>query len=98
MDGGLSNGAIDCLQGHVAESIVADHLRSYGHEVLFPATSNQQGYDLVVDGHAYNVKDLAQFSETSHHFERETRIYRLFVNYDIADMPHYVFTSHLSHR
>lgn len=66
---GVSNGVVNKVQGHVAEQIVAEHLQHLGHHVEFPLTSNQQGYDLIVDGtHLYNVKDVAAASSISSHF------------------------------
>jgi hypothetical protein len=55
---GVSEGVVTKVQGHVAEQIVADHLRQLGHHVEFAPASNTASYDLIVD-HDYliNVKD-----------------------------------------
>jgi len=47
------------LQGYVAEQIEAHHLAAQGHDVLFPDTPNNPGWDLMVDGHPFQVKCLA---------------------------------------
>jgi len=57
--GGLTDGAVTNLQGHVAEQIVADHLKQLGHHVDFAQHSNEAGWDLLVDHHPVNVKDIA---------------------------------------
>ncbi len=69
--GGLTERAINNLQGHVAEQVVADHLRELGHHVQFAEHSNQSGWDFLVDGqNRVNVKDVADVSSISHHFEK----------------------------
>lgn len=44
------------LQGYVAERMIGSELQARGHDVEFPATSNQAGYDLLVDGEPFQVK------------------------------------------
>ncbi len=46
------------LQGYVAEQIEAHHLIAQGHDVLFPDTANNPGWDLKVDGHPFQIKCL----------------------------------------
>ena len=41
--GGLTNGAINKLQGHLAEQWVADHLQQMGHHVVMAENSNEPG-------------------------------------------------------
>lgn len=50
-------GSLARLQGYTAERAAAAHLVSQGHVVEFPDTANQPGYDLLVDGHPFQVKD-----------------------------------------
>jgi len=49
--GGFTDGAINKLQGHLAESIVKTHLENLGHHVELATNSNQVGYDMIIDGH-----------------------------------------------
>lgn len=44
------------LQGYVAERMVAQHMAAAGHDVSFPETPNQAGYDLLIDGQPFQVK------------------------------------------
>ena len=50
-------GAENNLLGYVAEVFVAGRLN--GHDVEFPTTSNNPGYDLLVDGQPFQVKCYA---------------------------------------
>lgn len=49
-------GSLERLQGYTAERIVAAHLAAEGYVVEFPDISNQEGWDLLVDGHSMQVK------------------------------------------
>ena len=68
--GEMSSHVVDNVQGHLAEQIVAEHLRHLGHHVEMAATSNQSGWDMIVD-HAFriNVKDYADQNSFSEHFQ-----------------------------
>lgn len=44
------------LEGHVGETLAAHALAAGGHDVVFAATPNQPGWDLLVDGEPVNVK------------------------------------------
>ncbi|RNB76252.1 hypothetical protein, partial [Brevibacillus panacihumi] len=50
VDTTVNTGDIAQIQGYVAERMVAAELQAKGHDVEFPQTSNQAGYDLLVDG------------------------------------------------
>ena len=56
------------LKGHLAESYAAEHLEQAGHQVVWPEASNQQGWDLLVDGHEVNVKLVANVGSLAKHF------------------------------
>jgi hypothetical protein len=49
-------GFIDGLKGYVAESIVSDHFAALGHHVVLATTSNQPGWDLLIDNQPFQVK------------------------------------------
>ena len=68
--GEMSSHVVDNVQGHLAEQIVAEHLRHLGHHVEMAATSNQSGWDIIVD-HAFriNVKNYADPNSFSEHFQ-----------------------------
>jgi len=56
-DGPGLEGSLERLEGYTAEQVVAAHLVAEGHVVEFPETPNQPGYDLLVDGHPFQVKN-----------------------------------------
>jgi hypothetical protein len=63
-------GAVNDIKGYVAERVVAARLTAQGHLVEFPATSNQDGWDILVDGTKFQIKDLHDLSGIEHHFGR----------------------------
>lgn len=58
------------LRGYVAEQLVAARLVEQGFQVTFPDTSNNPGFDLLVDGNEFQVKCLSDLSGLREHFER----------------------------
>ncbi|WP_419872342.1 hypothetical protein [Candidatus Pristimantibacillus sp. PTI5] len=79
-----NTGDVAQLQGYVAERMVAAELQSKGHEVEFPETSNQAGYDLLVDGEPFQVKNLLTTSGVKEHLEKYPDI-PVYVNAELAD-------------
>ncbi len=63
-------GSVASLQGYVAERIVAQHLEAAGHDVSFPSVPNQEGYDLLIDGHPFQVKCLSTAAGVHEHLGR----------------------------
>jgi hypothetical protein len=63
-------GAGNNLRGYVAEQIVAARLVEQGHVVTLASTSNNPGFDLVVDGNEFQVKCLADIAGLREHFEK----------------------------
>lgn len=63
-------GNIERLQGYTAEQIVAAHLAAQGHVVEFPDTPDQEGWDLLVDGHPMQVKCVMDPDLIREHLER----------------------------
>ena len=65
-------GAKSALRGYVGEMMIASRLE--GQEVSLPVTSNNTGYDLLVDGHFSQVKcyrdSHAALDALSEHFEK----------------------------
>lgn len=57
------------LRGYVAEQLVAARLVEQGCQVTFPDTSNNPGFDLLVDGKEFQVKCLSGLSGLREHFE-----------------------------
>lgn len=59
---GLSEASLDGhhanIMGYTAERIVASELIRQGHVIEIPESSSQPGYDLLVDGHEFQVKCL----------------------------------------
>lgn len=63
-------GAENNLRGYVAEQIVAARLVEKGHVVTLPDTANNPGFDLIVDGHEFQVKCLSSIAGLREHFEK----------------------------
>jgi hypothetical protein len=63
-------GATMNLKGYVGEQIVAAQLLEQGHQVVFPSTSNQPGWDLMVDGEPFQVKCFESASSLAEHFDK----------------------------
>ena len=68
--GEISNGVLSKWKGHLAEVYAAEHFSANGHEIIWPDDSNQEGYDLFLDGHAVNVKLVSDASSLYGHFNR----------------------------
>jgi hypothetical protein len=75
-------GSISNLQGYVAERVVAQHLGAAGHDVSFPDLPNQEGYDILVDGHPFQVKCLLDAGGVHEHLDRFD--YPVIVNSELA--------------
>jgi len=84
--GGMDDGVITSLQGHVAEQIVADHLKEAGHNVMMPETANQQGYDMIVDGMPINIKNVSDMNTINEHFDKNPDI-GVITNADVSGLP-----------
>lgn len=61
-------GAGNNLRGNVSEQLVAARLSEVGHVVSFPETSNNAGFDLLVDGVPFQVKCLLSLEGLRTHF------------------------------
>jgi len=67
--------AVSKLMGHLAEPRVAENLENMGIQVEMPNLSNQEGYDLILNGEYFvNVKTVADASSLSSHFENYPNI------------------------
>ena len=83
----LPEGALNKLMGHLAEPIVGEHLEELGIQVGMPDSSNQPGYDLILNGeHAVNIKTVKDFNSLSEHFEKYPDI-PVIVPGDMAGIP-----------
>ena len=76
-------GDISQIQGYVAEHMVAHSLRAQGAEVYFPESANQAGYDLIVNGHFFQVKNLASPDGVYEHLSKYPNI-PVLVNEELA--------------
>ena len=65
-----SLGDINQLKGYVAERLIAQELQSQGYEVEFPESSNQAGYDLLINNEPFQVKCGESPSLVQDHFEK----------------------------
>lgn len=71
------------LQGYVAEQMLAAELQAKGHDVEFPETSNNPGWDILVDGQPFQVKSLADPAGVRGHLETYPDI-PVYVNEELA--------------
>lgn len=84
MDVSANLGAISDLKGYVAEQMVAAQLIAQGYQVEFPAASNQEGWDISVDGIHFQVKDSADLGHIATHFGRFE--FPVIANAEVAEM------------
>ncbi len=70
MSEAAAGGAANNLRGYVSEQLVAARLTEVGHVVSFPKTSNNAGFDLLVDGVPFQVKCLQSLEGLRTHFEK----------------------------
>lgn len=78
-------GAMERLEGYTAERIVAAHLAAQGHIVEFADIPNQEGWDILVDGHPVQVKCVMDPDLIREHLDKFHDI-PVIVN---AEMAHY---------
>lgn len=78
-----ATGDLAQLQGYVAEQMIAQQLVAAGHDVEFPATSNQAGWDIRVDGEVFQVKCGASKQIVDAHFDKYPDI-PVYVNAELA--------------
>lgn len=71
------------LQGYVAEQMLAAELQAKGHDVEFPQDANNPGWDILVDGQAFQVKNLALPAGVREHLEKYPDI-PVYVNEELA--------------
>lgn len=83
MDPAAHLGAVSNLKGYVAERVVAAQLIAQGHVVEFPQASNQAGWDILVDGQKFQVKDVGDLSSLHRHFD-QGHDYPVIVNAEVA--------------
>jgi len=84
--GGLTEGSLRKVGGHIAEPYVADHFASAGLDVQWPDASNQAGWDLLIEGHEVNVKLVADAEHLAKHFRDYPDIPAV-VPGDMANIP-----------
>lgn len=77
-------GAENGLRGYVAEQIVAARLVENGHIVALPETSNNPGFDVIVDGNIFQVKCLADLEGLKEHFLKYPDI-PVYANAELAE-------------
>ncbi|MBM3992531.1 MAG: hypothetical protein FJ298_16250 [Planctomycetes bacterium] len=78
------DGNIARLSGYVAEQVAAQHLMQSGHHVAFAEAPNTAGYDLLVDGMPFQVKNTLEAGHVLEHLERYPDI-PVIVNAELAD-------------
>ncbi|MDF9843756.1 MULTISPECIES: hypothetical protein [unclassified Paenibacillus] len=83
VDLNLATGDMAQLQGYVAEQMIAQRLEAAGYDVQFPETSNQAGWDILVDGKEFQVKCGSNKAIVDEHLERYPDI-PVYVNDELA--------------
>ena len=71
---GLTEGSLSKIKGHIAESHVAEHFQEAGIEVNWPETSNQEGWDLLLNGNPIQVKLTNDANSLIEHFKTNPEI------------------------
>ncbi|HZG73776.1 MAG TPA: hypothetical protein VEY51_19720, partial [Chondromyces sp.] len=79
-----STGEITRLKGYTAEHLVALELQGKGHDVEFPDSAFQKGYDLLVDGKEFQVKCLSTAGGVHEHLRKYPDI-PVLVNKELAE-------------
>jgi hypothetical protein len=79
-----SKGGMSALKGYVAERFAAWDLQSKGHDVVFPRTPNNPGWDLLLDGRKFQVKCVTDPAEVWKHLRLYPDI-PVLVNAEMAD-------------
>ena len=83
----LPQAAVYKLMGHLSEPVVAENLRELGYQVEMPNVSNQEGYDLILNGEYFvNVKTVEDASSLADHFDKYPHI-PVIVPGDMAGVP-----------
>jgi len=83
----INAGSLTRLQGYVAENIVAHDLTMMGHIIDSAQTPNQPGWDLIVDGIPFNIKNVNSLEAIKDHFEKYPYI-PVITNHDIVSQAH----------
>lgn len=76
-------GATSNLKGYVTEHVVASQLILQGHHVELATSSNEAGWDILVDGEKFQIKSLSSSSGISSHFNNYD--YPVIVNSELED-------------
>ena len=71
---GLTEGALNKVKGHVAESHVFKHFEEAGINVEWPESSNQEGWDLLFNGNPVQVKLVKNANDLTEHFKENPGI------------------------
>ena len=79
----IATGDMAQLQGYVAEQMLAQKLEGAGYDVQFPDSSNQSGWDILIDGEKFQVKCGSNPSIVDEHLERYPHI-PVYVNDELA--------------
>lgn len=76
-------GATSNLKGYVAEHVVASQLLLQGHHVELATSSNEAGWDILVDGEKFQIKSLSSSSGIRSHFNNYD--YPVIANSELED-------------
>lgn len=83
---GLTESGVRKVGGHIGEVHAAKSLADKGIDVKWPEASNQEGWDLLINGHEMNVKMVADASTLSEHFSKYPDI-PIVIPGDAANIP-----------
>ena len=71
---GLTEGSLNKIKGHIAESHVTKHFQEAGIEVNWPEASNQEGWDLLLNDNPIQVKLTNDANSLIEHFKTNPEI------------------------
>ena len=79
-------GVLERLKGYVGEQFAAWTLQAQGHEIGWPSTSNNPGWDILLDGTPFQIKCVTNPSLVREHLAKYPHI-PVIVNKEMA--PHF---------
>ena len=71
---GAWDGAVAAYKGRLGEEYMAEYLSAAGHHVEFAASTNQAGWDALVDGQAVNFKAGTEVGHIQEHLDKYPEI------------------------
>ena len=87
---GLTEGSLNKIKGHIAESHIAEHFKEAGIKVTWPEVSNQEGFDLLFNGNPIQSKFIEDANSLVEHFQKYPSI-PVVIPSDAGNIPETAF-------